>query len=499
MPMAHDLLMEPLLSWRDTKRRRGVTTLPGLLARLATGELGDFPRVRTHQFHPWSMFLTQLAAIALHRAGQMEPPATESEWRALLLALTGGAHEPWCLVVDDLSKPAFFQPPVPEGECMQWKALRCPDDLDILVTSKAHDVKESRVAPIAESWVYALTTLQTMQGYPGRGYNPISRMKGGYGNRPRVGLAPDLAPSTRFRRDVSVLLSQRPALLARGFNDHGADLVWVVPWDGRSSLAQGELAPHFIEICWRIRCRGTTQVECAYTTTEARRCLATIVNGDVGDSWIPIERDGGALTVGPSGFHYELLAKLLFGDDFEPAAAQVVRVGDDGALYLLCSALARGQGKTEGLHERLLPVPAPVKRRLGQVDQRAALGRRAVQCIEQAKKMRSKVLFPALKAISLGGKTLEDRFDAEVDDVFFQSLFGSLEQPDEAARLAWERRLAALAKEELARAIDRCPLADAQRFRAISNAQAFFRNGLGKHFPDTLSPTSPQSEEGAQP
>lgn len=69
MTTAHDLLAEPLLSWRDDEGERARTTLPGILEALASGRLTDFPRLRAHQIHPWCMFLTQLAAIALRRAG----------------------------------------------------------------------------------------------------------------------------------------------------------------------------------------------------------------------------------------------------------------------------------------------------------------------------------------------------------------------------------------------------------------------------------------------
>ena len=65
--MVHDLLIEPVISWRDTRRQRGSATLPGVLAKLGTGELSDFPVARAHQLEPWCMFLTQLAAIALRR------------------------------------------------------------------------------------------------------------------------------------------------------------------------------------------------------------------------------------------------------------------------------------------------------------------------------------------------------------------------------------------------------------------------------------------------
>ena len=198
--MVHDLLTESLLSWRDALRRKYMATIPELLEKLGTGEVADFPRVRPHQLHAWSMFLTQLAAIALHRAGRRDARASESEWREMLLALTEGAHEPWSLVVGNLAKPAFFQPPIPEardaawniGAC--WKEAERPDDIDILVLSKGHDVKSQRTSSVdSERWAHALVTLQTMQGYSGGkgGYKGIARMKGGYGNRPRVGLSTD--------------------------------------------------------------------------------------------------------------------------------------------------------------------------------------------------------------------------------------------------------------------------------------------------------------------
>ena len=78
-------------------------------------------------------------------------------------------------------------------------------------------------------------------------------MNGGYGNRPRVGLSPGVTFGERFRRDVGVLLQTWPTVVARGFNDDGVGLVWLEPWDGAGSLTVAELAPHFIEVCWRVR------------------------------------------------------------------------------------------------------------------------------------------------------------------------------------------------------------------------------------------------------
>lgn len=500
--MAHDLLVEPVLSWRDARRRRDIATLPGILARLATGELADFPRVRAHQFHPWCMFLTQLAAIALRRAGKTDPQLSEDQWGSILLELTEGTREPWCLVVDDLCRPAFFQPPVPEGTIEGWSQSEHPDDIDILVTSKAHDVKSSLISgDDIEAWILALVTLQTMQGYSGGagGYNGISRMKRGYGSRPRVGLAKSRTPAARFSRDLPVLLETSAIIVKRGFNPSGLGLAWLAPWDGKSSLGMSELAPHFIEVCRRLRCRKAgLAVACAYTTSKSRRSLPEIESGDVGDPWIPIEREGGgALTVGGGGFHYQLLTRILFEGDFEPSAAQALRSGDNDPMLFLAAVMVRGQGKTEGLHERALLLTAGMRNRLGQPDTRAAIGRRAGEYVQQAKKMRSKVLFPALKRISLGENTPEDEFDARVDEVFFDDLFRSLDQEEDDARLTWERRLREISWAELQRAIDRCCVPSARWYQAVSDAEGVFRGSLSKHFPTLVASLQAGTSTGA--
>lgn len=500
MTTAHNLITEPLLSWRDASRRRHKGTLPAILAALGDGAAGDFPRARAHQLDPWSMFLTQLAAIALHRSDRSDPRLSEEDWRSLLLGLTDGAQEPWCLVVEDLSKPAFLQPPVPEGDIGDWKCHEHPDDLDVLVTSKSHDVKTSLISgDDVEAWALALVTLQTMQGYPGRGYNRISRMKGGYGSRPRIGLASDHSLSVRFLRDIDVLLGSWDALLHRGFRENGCALAWLPPWDGTSSLAMPDLSPHFIEICWRARCQSSAgRVICKYTTTDTRRCLPEIDNGDAGDPWVPIERDEkGALTVGRGGFHYQLLARLVFGGDFEDATAQAFRSGDGDPMLFLASVMSRGQGKTEGLHQRALHLTGTPRRRLGRPDERAAIAKRASNNVQQARKMRSKVLFPALKKISLGENTVEDDFDARVDEVFFNDLFDLLEHDEDQAALAWERRLYDTAWMELQRAIDRCCVPSARWYQAVSDAESMFRGCLRKQFPTFVGSLVSSAPRGA--
>jgi CRISPR system Cascade subunit CasA len=444
------------------------------------------------------MFLTQLAAIALHRARVTDPPLDEGAWRGLLLAVTDGSHEPWCLVVEDLTMPAFFQPPVPEGTLDGWKTQTSPDDIDVLVTAKAHDVKTSLIAGHdVEAWIYALVTLQTMQGYPGRGYTGIARMKGGYGNRPRVGLAPDQGLGGRFLRDLTVLREVRPTLIERGLSDGGIGLLWTQPWDGRASLGLNELAPHFIEVCWRVRCLSDAgRVLCRYTTTENRRSVPEKDDGDVGDPWAPIERErGGMLTVGSRGFHYALLCRLLFENDFEPAAAQRLRVGDPDPVLFVAAALARGQGRTEGLHERVLEIAGAIRGRLAQPDTRAMLGRRAEERVAATERMQRMVLYPALRQLGpgVGTEFYGTEFDQRVDVMFFDRLFATLNDSDNDARLAWERELNHLAEEELERAISRCALPSARRYKVVSAAERKFAGCLRKNFPD-IQAERPQPE-----
>lgn len=498
--MQHNLLVEPLLSWRGTDRRRHRATLPGILARLSDGSLVDFCRVRAHQFHPWSMFLTQLAAIALCRAGQSTAVSTEDDWRELLLALTGGAHEPWTLVVPNLASPAFFQPPVPEGEVNSWRVKAHPDDLDVLVTAKNHDVKMQTVAHgDIESWIYYLVTLQTTQGYPGRGYRPVVRMNGGYGNRARIGLAPGETPSGRFLRDVAVLLDQWPIQVQeRGYRHHGVALCWTEPWDGNTSLNAADLAPHFIEVCWRVRLGPINQgLQCRFTTTTSRRCLPEVDTGDVGDVWVPVERTAGkVLTVGSNGFDYRLISRLLMATDFEPAPAQLPRPDDAGAMRLVASALTRGQGKTDGLHERVLLLGRQAWSFLFREDSRQELGRRASNQVTRAGLMRTKVLYPALRRLAGSGPIVRDSFDERVDEKFFVVLFANLDLAQADGLAAFDRELVGLAHDEFHWAIKRSSGDLTGRLRDVTEAEALFRSLLQVHFSDALD--SPVFDGGPQ-
>lgn len=108
--------------------------------------------------------------------------------------------------------------------------------------------------------------------------------------------------------------------------------------------------------------------------------------------------------------------------------------------------------------------------------------------------MRQKVLYPSLKQLALGEDVPPDTFATQVDGFFFDHLFETLDAADEAARLSFEERLRGTAWDELQRAVERCCVPSAQRWRATSAAERMFTACLHKHFAD-LAQAGQRSEE----
>ena len=237
-----NLLTERLIRFRAVDGSGTIESLPGVYEAMVADRVESFPALRPHQRHAWHAFLAQLAVLALTRAGRHEPPRLADEWRQLLRDLTADFldDEPWRLVVQDPSRPAFMQCPAPSGLSEYKKSLNTPDDLDLLVTSKNHDLKSSIAADAeVDDWVFSLVSLQTMSGYPGRGNYGIARMNGGYSSRPCLGLAPaegglgaHLVPRhpSDDRAAIQGARSVRRILFTRGW--HRAGVARAVGWNG---------------------------------------------------------------------------------------------------------------------------------------------------------------------------------------------------------------------------------------------------------------------------
>jgi CRISPR system Cascade subunit CasA len=496
-----NLLDEPLMRWRsvtDGALRRD--SLPAVLAAMATETVGDFPALRPHQRHSWHAFLTQLAAVALRHSGQLEPWTVSGDWRAALLELTPdhGDGCAWCLLAPP-DRPALLQPPVPGERVTDWKnVVSAADSLDMLVTSKNHDLKGARLRRAEpDDWLFALVSLQTQEGFLGAGNYGISRMNGGFASRAGVGVAPVGTWGARWAADTRVLLSQRDAIAEQQSMavEGGHALLWLVPWAGTDSLAMASLDPLYIEICRRVRLvelEGAVQAR--VTGSKVARVAAKERNGITGDPWAPVDvAEGKALTVSASGFNYKLTSELLTGSRYTHGAAwRLEGWPADAQLQLVAQATVRGQGKTDGYHERRVPISPRLRLRLAG-PQRVTVATMAKQRIEAIEALR-KLLWSALVALFSNGKSgdsndnISDKagrfarpFEQGEDARFFDDLAleAEVDEGDQhSVRLQWLVGLAQRAERVLIDAFGSGPRSGIQRYKARSAALSRFHGAL---------------------
>ncbi len=356
--MSGNLLRDPLI-----QTDQGWHTLPGLLAAMTRGEVAMFPAMRPHQRPAWHMFLVQLGVLALDGAGRKELPDAEEDWRAALRALTADFPDdaPWHLIGADRCRPAFLQPPDPGG--LKWSEVPTPDALDMLITSRNHDVKREIARDGApQDWIFALVSLQTMEGFGGAGNYGISRMNGGSSSRVLMGLAPGRAgsaqvdPSAWWARDVRALLAGRSGL-------SGKALLWLEPWPEGRSLDLGTLDSLFIEICRRVRLvERDGRMLAERSTSKAARIAAKEALGNTGDAWAPIHlADSKSLSLGERDWTHELLVTLLYKGEWSIPRLAQLQPGEEAApMLLVAEAFARGNSKTDGFRSRVVPVPKAI-------------------------------------------------------------------------------------------------------------------------------------------
>ena len=213
----YNLLTDPLIRFNHSNNGAVQATLPEVYVALMTDKVESFSALRPHQRHAWHAFLVQLGAMAINQGGENDPPEDAATWTKFLLGLTSDFpdDDPWHLVVEDITKPAFMQAPASskKREKDYKSRVTTPDGLDMLVTSKNHDLKAATVFQASpDYWIFALITLQTMQGFSGNKNYGISRMNGGMGSRPAFGFTPSERFGAHVKRDIAVLLEQRSSL-----------------------------------------------------------------------------------------------------------------------------------------------------------------------------------------------------------------------------------------------------------------------------------------------
>lgn len=341
--MNANFLLDNVFGTQRPTGERLSLSLPAVLQALGQGEVESFTGVQRHQADAFHMFLCYLAAAVLDRTGEADPVKDEAFWREGMRRLVGREDDDaWTLVVDDPTRPAFMQPPVPSSkDFSNYKPkAKTPDELDVLQTAKNHDLKGARVIrATAEHWALALISTQTMSGFLGRGNYGVCRMNGGFASRPCVGSYADLQPSYRWQEDVARLMGRLTELLQPPwqYRRDGYPLLWLKPWDGQKGLGLDALHPFFIEVCRLIRmvATGDAVVAVGKPSGAARITVSKETAGNVGDPWIPLKRKGqAALTASARGFHPELLRDLVIAQQsYEPAAMQTLPPGTGSAWY----------------------------------------------------------------------------------------------------------------------------------------------------------------------
>ncbi len=466
------------------------------------------------------MFLVQLATLALWTAGRDEPPEDDATWASTLRELTPDHADdaPWQLAVADKSKSAFLQAPTPEG--LEWSEVTTPDALDMLITARNHDLKQAVARQASmEDWVYALVSLQTCEGYGGKGNYGIARMNGGWSSRSLLGFTParsldvSINPSVWWARDVKQLLTVRKK---GGSGDVGMPggpaLLWLLDWPEGRQLDLRRLDPWFIEICRRVR---LVEVDGRLTahraTSSAPRIDAKAFKGLTGDPWTPIHNaDGKSLTLGETGeFNYRRLCELLFSGNWTMPLLAHPGDGETGDMLLVAEAFARGNSKTGGFKSRVVPVPGKVASLLATED----VGKLAEAQMKEIK-IFDAVLRYALALIAAGGSrenvdrkhtgyasSARKRFDRTVDRLFFSSLWrragvatGSGDQVRQA-KLTFLHDLMHAARTEFEMALPAIPCPAVLRPRAAARARRAFQNKIWRSFPELFE--QEQNDEAA--
>ena len=496
-------------------------SLPELLDLCTRDGITDWPALRPHQYPAWHMFLSQLATLA-HRSILSNTINGTEPWRQALRSLTPGFEDdqPWRLVVDDWQQPAFLQPPCPGGAQGEYKnTASFADAIDMLITAKNHALKANRVRHgTVEQWLFALVCLQTTEGFFGAGNYGIARMNGGFASRPMLRChAAGLGPGGQVMRDVQTLLRHWGTWYDEtgvGTDRELQPLLWLLPWDGKTSLTLSAFHPLAIEVCRRVRLVAEGDTLHAKTAgSKVARVNAKDATGNVGCPWMPIDKKAAkAFTLSSDGFGYRRMVRLLDpGEYIQPLLARPQSETDEGSrsLHLVAAGIARGQGKTEGVHQRRILLSARTASRLnlGTGDESSAFVQRAKTFQEMAGIAAGKVLRPALiqriqgkaepswQHPANGPRTSQwiRQFDAEVDQQFFRQLDASFADnldDDEAAR-NWSLSLAEICKQVFEEACRALPAPSEARILAEARAWGRLRGGLWKFLPMTR----PESKE----
>ena len=529
-----NLLTEPVITTTLNSGRTKLS-LPELLAACATDLVTDFPHLRPFQEHPWHALLVQLATLAMIDSGLTRLPTDAPTWRSALGALTHDDYpnqEPWHLLVEDQSVPAFLQPPTmdpsftsrarltpPTGHT---RLMPTPDAMDIPVFSRHHDVKLGTTqSPATDHWLFALVSCQTANGYSGgglHGLHGISRMNGTYGNRHGFSITPSTRWGAHIARDARILATTHRSAKVRHL------LLWTIPWHGEKDefLNPADLHPHplYIEVARRLRLtipEGTTgQIHAVRATTRSRRIDAAERHGLMDDPWTLQQKDK-SITIAENGFRADYLAQFLNPNvtTIPLLARHHPEADGDRPMHLIARAIARGQGGTEGYHTLTLPVSNETARMFDNGTRQERLAEAAQARVDMTAEAQ-RILGAALNSFTgVPTKTAQTwihQLQEKTYRTFWQDLELELHSPDpQPERVRWaNERLVPIAREALKQAHTTLSTNRRARYESLSKSLAIFHamlrasevipkppppEGDDTQDPDTASALAPDPQE----
>jgi CRISPR system Cascade subunit CasA len=197
------------------------------------------------------------------------------------------------------------------------------------------------------------------------------------------------------------------------------------------------------------------------------------------------------LTPSAKGFSYDKMHDILFSGQYaKPPSMKTISGGEGNMAYIVARALVRGQGVTEGLHERVIQISGYNEEYWGEGPAAAQIASESERRLGRVEKVRSNVLAPSIRAYIKGrDEDLSDeekdalwshvgRLDDEVDPLFFERLWETPDLTDEERYAFWDDVLLDAARTVFEESSTLCSKASARYWDRKSRATSIFEGAI---------------------
>lgn len=477
-------------------------SLVELIARLLAGpdEILSFPNVTPLQRSYWYRFLVRCGAKALRSMGLDAREAASANVIELAagiaqaLSEAAGGDAAWLLHQPDPKRPAFLQPPTPDGAPPETNYAR--NSMSLLTSAIGAKMHERKVdvdrTLDAEQAIYALVEYQTGVIFGGRG-NYASQLMGsasGAGSgTPFMGVRLGTGYRDTYLHDVAVTLDRWDHIRNRLRIAGDIWALWTERWDGKSQLPAAQLDPAFIPLARLVRL-GEPLPDGRFSTvwfksTDCARVSDHSDGGLLGDIFAPLvphpKHPGGWKVRGTlkAGYDYPEVVRLIFGIEAVPSAS-VAALADPrhparAGARVVFEGTAFEQGKTVGFHYREVPLPSTnVLAFLAQPEPVQEAHAKMLKLARDAKSAirgATRVLLAGSPKQRDGDGDKVDRparaLEYEIDQIYIPTLLNAAERHargDEGYLEEWGRTLTEMTRRTFQQALRGIPTSGARRY-----------------------------------